>query len=107
MERVKGIEPSSQPWEGHILPLNHTRGTLVNMCNRLGGERQGWIRGKFKRALYCGQALGKRFVQTSTPTQYQQGLACKEFGLVNGNIRTQAVNERSEISGGAIPQVHS
>ena len=25
MERVKGIEPSSQPWEGHILPLNHTR----------------------------------------------------------------------------------
>jgi hypothetical protein len=22
---VKGIEPSSQPWEGHILPLNHTR----------------------------------------------------------------------------------
>ena len=25
MERVKGIEPSSRPWEGHILPLNHTR----------------------------------------------------------------------------------
>ena len=25
MERVKGIEPSSQPWEGHVLPLNHTR----------------------------------------------------------------------------------
>ena len=25
LERVKGIEPSSQPWEGHILPLNHTR----------------------------------------------------------------------------------
>ncbi len=25
VERVKGIEPSSQPWEGHILPLNHTR----------------------------------------------------------------------------------
>ena len=22
---MKGIEPSSQPWEGHILPLNHTR----------------------------------------------------------------------------------
>src|SRR6185503_1339458 len=26
MERVKGIEPSSQAWEAHILPLNHTRG---------------------------------------------------------------------------------
>jgi hypothetical protein len=25
MERVKGIEPSSQAWEAHILPLDHTR----------------------------------------------------------------------------------
>src|SRR6267154_235178 len=25
MERVKGIEPSSQTWEAHVLPLNHTR----------------------------------------------------------------------------------
>jgi hypothetical protein len=25
MERVKGIEPSSQAWEAHVLPLNHTR----------------------------------------------------------------------------------
>ena len=25
MERVKGIEPSSEPWQGPILPLNHTR----------------------------------------------------------------------------------
>ena len=24
-ERVKGIEPSFQPWEGRVLPLNHTR----------------------------------------------------------------------------------
>ncbi len=28
MERVKGIEPSSQAWEAHILPLNHTRARL-------------------------------------------------------------------------------
>ena len=33
MERVKGIEPSSQPWEGHILPLNHTRIALI-ACNK-------------------------------------------------------------------------
>ena len=36
LERVKGIEPSSQPWEGHILPLNHTRllfDTLVHTDN--------------------------------------------------------------------------
>ena len=25
LERVAGIEPASQPWEGRILPLNHTR----------------------------------------------------------------------------------
>ena len=25
LERVKGIEPSSQAWEARILPLNHTR----------------------------------------------------------------------------------
>lgn len=25
LERVAGIEPASQPWEGYILPLNHTR----------------------------------------------------------------------------------
>ena len=25
MERVKGVEPSSHPWEGRILPVNHTR----------------------------------------------------------------------------------
>ena len=25
MERVKGIEPSSQAWEARVLPLNYTR----------------------------------------------------------------------------------
>jgi hypothetical protein len=25
LERVKGIEPSSQAWEARILPLDHTR----------------------------------------------------------------------------------
>ena len=36
MERVKGIEPSSQAWEAHVLPLNHTRiegiGFLPDVC---------------------------------------------------------------------------
>ena len=42
LERVKGIEPSSQAWEAHILPLNHTR-TEVTLpkallaCNRTFG----------------------------------------------------------------------
>src|ERR1700677_4640706 len=31
LERVKGIEPSSQAWEARILPLDHTRaGTVSN-----------------------------------------------------------------------------
>jgi hypothetical protein len=25
MERVRGIEPLSQPWEGRVLPMNYTR----------------------------------------------------------------------------------
>jgi hypothetical protein len=29
MERVKGIEPSSQAWEAHILPLDHTRTGMI------------------------------------------------------------------------------
>ena len=35
LERVKGIEPSSQPWEGHILPLNHTRVFAPSTCSRV------------------------------------------------------------------------
>jgi hypothetical protein len=37
MERVKGIEPSSQAWEAHVLPLNHTRvdDGLIDNTNRL------------------------------------------------------------------------
>ncbi len=34
MERVKGIEPSSQAWEARILPLNHTRFQYGSSCNR-------------------------------------------------------------------------
>ena len=30
VERVKGIEPSFQAWEAHVLPLNHTR--VRNKC---------------------------------------------------------------------------
>jgi hypothetical protein len=37
LERVKGIEPSSQPWEGHILPLNHTRNKeMLTNCRCAG-----------------------------------------------------------------------
>ena len=38
MERVKGIEPSSQPWEGHILPLNHTRAPISLSQFQIAGK---------------------------------------------------------------------
>ena len=31
-ERVGGIGPPSQPWEGRVLPLNHTRRTILVWC---------------------------------------------------------------------------
>ena len=37
MERVKGIEPSSQAWEARILPLNHTR-LRPDMLRGCGGQ---------------------------------------------------------------------
>lgn len=30
VERVVGIEPATQPWEGRILPLNYTREFALN-----------------------------------------------------------------------------
>lgn len=35
MERVKGIGPSSQPWEGRILPVNYTRVSVVIIAKSL------------------------------------------------------------------------
>ena len=29
VERVMGVEPTYQPWEGRILPMNYTRATDV------------------------------------------------------------------------------
>ena len=37
MERVNGVAPSSQPWHGRILLLNHTR---TNWCPQPDSHRQ-------------------------------------------------------------------
>ena len=34
LERVKGIEPSSQAWEARILPLDHTRNRKASTKSR-------------------------------------------------------------------------
>jgi hypothetical protein len=41
MERVKGIEPSSQAWEARILPLNHTRFPLSAFVTEMSFRRKG------------------------------------------------------------------
>ena len=33
LERAMGIEPTSQAWEAHILPLNHARRTVRAYTN--------------------------------------------------------------------------
>jgi hypothetical protein len=47
MERVKGIEPSSQAWEAHILPLNHTRAAKTDPGKLISGTggRNGGVGG--------------------------------------------------------------
>ena len=39
VERVKGIEPSSQAWEARILPLNHTRSAVTGRVPYAGMGR--------------------------------------------------------------------
>ena len=31
LERVAGVEPATQPWEGYIIPLNYTRKSPFNL----------------------------------------------------------------------------
>lgn len=33
LERVMGIEPTYQPWEGRILPMNYTRATKASISH--------------------------------------------------------------------------
>ncbi len=37
--RVSGIEPESRPWQGRILPLNHTRNVLIYSTLRVSETR--------------------------------------------------------------------
>ena len=39
LERVMGVEPTYQPWEGRILPMNYTRRKYA-YYNRVRGEKQ-------------------------------------------------------------------
>ncbi len=49
MERVKGIEPSSQAWEARILPLDHTRTKSAQGSYHTAG-RMASLSGDFLRA---------------------------------------------------------
>ena len=41
LERVKGIEPSFQAWEAHVLPLNHTRADVPAFIKSSRTAQQG------------------------------------------------------------------
>ena len=48
LEQVTGIEPASPPWQGGILPLNHT--CTLNYSNRVTMKNQGE---KYERIQPC------------------------------------------------------
>ena len=52
MERVKGIEPSSQAWEARILPLNHTR---VQSLVSVAGTPKSLLRTDFRDLILSAE----------------------------------------------------
>jgi hypothetical protein len=75
MESVNGIEPSSQPWEGHILRLNHTRASAVGIIillqirifgifNRRGGV---FLIQRAMAASIGGPVHAQRFLRPALP----------------------------------------
>jgi hypothetical protein len=52
MERVKGIEPSSQAWEARILPLNHTRNQGCLIPYPISSRRASTILSAFSRRTF-------------------------------------------------------
>jgi hypothetical protein len=47
LERVRGIEPLSLPWQGRVLPLNHTRTIYKWYFSKTG---------KIFKALWCRES---------------------------------------------------
>ena len=61
---MKGIEPSSQPWEGHILPLNHTRiSNAENFYQRSTRKATSLFLFLFRRRLRLRLFVGRRAFQ--------------------------------------------
>jgi hypothetical protein len=63
LERVKGIEPSFQAWEAHVLPLNHTRAAWGILLAWAGAGRKLFaaVVVSFVRIgrTFCGQDGGR------------------------------------------------
>jgi hypothetical protein len=49
LERAEGIEPSNQPWEGYVLPLNYARMLLVLATSDLRGKSKYCLNASFSR----------------------------------------------------------
>jgi hypothetical protein len=86
MERVKGIEPSFQAWEAHVLPLNHTR---VAKPHSLNNARQRWQFGfphsLPRRPLFWENFRSKAAIQIdrrSNPATLGTGLCGRIEGII-------------------------
>ncbi len=57
IKRVTGIEPVTQPWEGRILPLNHTRPLALTIINEKKIFFQSNYPGRFGRGFLPSDGL--------------------------------------------------
>gem|GEM_PF-2152242 len=77
LERVKGIEPSSQAWEAHILPLNHTRAwkdQLSKFSHRtVGKQRRSCGAIPVPRSLVDGRVRSQSLMRTILDAKEEQG----------------------------------
>src|SRR2546425_11014912 len=70
VERVKGIEPSSQAWEAHVLPLNHTRfetGYSFSRCFGLTQAARACSRNRLGPPKVLSQFVQQQFQPNAEP----------------------------------------
>ena len=90
MERVKGIEPSSQAWEAHILPLNHTRAWKdqhQKISHRtVGKQRRSCGAIPIPRSLADGRVRSQSLMRTILDAKEEQWAGLPRRSDPNGRI---------------------
>ena len=90
VERVKGIEPSSQAWEAHILPLNHTRvwkDQPQKFSHRtVGKQRRSCGAIPIPRSLADGRVRSQSLMRTILDAKEEQGAGLPRRSDPSGRI---------------------